>query len=174
MPSNAKFWTRRLVGLRGRFGRLLRFGGRGRRLSLHRAAEGDRQVVHPDRLFLALAAIAVEGHGIEAAVPYGVMLHGEAIALGIRAALFLSERLAGFEPAATAGILSLLGRFHLPLVLPPSIATATIMEKLARDKKFAAGAIRFVVLDAPGSARVSESINREDLIDAIGHLRSSC
>ena len=31
------------------------------------------------------------GHGIEASVPYGEMLHGEAIALGMRAALYLSE-----------------------------------------------------------------------------------
>ena len=114
------------------------------------------------------------GHGIEAAVPYGEMLHGEAIALGMRAALFLSERHAGFDPQATAQILSLLEHFHLPLVLPPAIATATVMEKLARDKKFSAGAIRFVLLDAPGSARVSDSIKREDLIDAIEHLRRSC
>jgi len=113
------------------------------------------------------------GHGIEAAVPYGEMLHGEAIALGLRAALFLSERQAGLSPAATAEILGLLERFHLPLVLPPSIATATVMAKLARDKKFAAGAIRCVVLAAPGSARVSDSIHRDDLIDAIEHLRSS-
>lgn len=35
------------------------------------------------------------GHGIEAAVPYGTILHGEAVALGMRAALFLSERKAG-------------------------------------------------------------------------------
>ena len=111
------------------------------------------------------------GHGIEAAVPYGEMLHGEAIALGIRAALFLSERHAGLAPASTAQIHSLLDRFHLPRVLPPAIATATVMEKLARDKKFSAGAIRFVVLDAPGCARVTDTIQAADLTDAIDHLR---
>ena len=42
------------------------------------------------------------GHGIEASVPYGEMLHGEAISLGIRAALFLSERHAGLSPDASA------------------------------------------------------------------------
>jgi 3-dehydroquinate synthase len=111
------------------------------------------------------------GHGIEASVPYGEMLHGEAIALGIKAALFLSERHAGLAPQATATIIGLLERFHLPLVLPESIATDTVMQKLARDKKFAGGAIRFVVLDAPGSARVVDSITSDDLRDAIGHLR---
>jgi 3-dehydroquinate synthase len=111
------------------------------------------------------------GHGIEAAIPYGGMLHGEAISLGMRAALFLSERHAGLSPDASARILGLLERFHLPLVLPESVTSAVVMEKLGRDKKFAAGAIRFVVLDALGSARVSEAITTQDLLDAIAHLR---
>jgi 3-dehydroquinate synthase len=111
------------------------------------------------------------GHGIEASVPYGEMLHGEAVALGMRAALFLSERHAGLAPEVSAKICGLLEHFHLPLVLPRSIATATVMEKLARDKKFTSGAIRFVVLDAAGSARVADAVTAEDLREAIGKLR---
>ncbi|MFT4176114.1 MAG: 3-dehydroquinate synthase [Luteolibacter sp.] len=111
------------------------------------------------------------GHGIEASVPYGEMLHGEAISLGIRAALFLSEKHAGLPPQASQKILDLLARFQLPLVLPESITTESVMEKLARDKKFSAGAIRFVVLDALGSAKVEKSITRDDLLEAIDHLR---
>jgi 3-dehydroquinate synthase len=112
------------------------------------------------------------GHGIEAAVPYGELLHGEAIALGMRAALFLSERHAGLDPAASRRILALLEKFDLPTVLPETISTGTIMARLATDKKFAAGAIRFVVLDAPGTARVSGDVTADDLRDAIDHLRS--
>jgi 3-dehydroquinate synthase len=111
------------------------------------------------------------GHGIEASVPYGEMLHGEAIALGIRAALFLSERHAGLNPEASSKVIALLGRYHLPLLLNPQITTATVMEKLARDKKFSAGAIRFVVLDALGSAKVISSVTADDLRDAIEFLR---
>ncbi len=111
------------------------------------------------------------GHGIEASVPYGQMLHGEAISLGIRAALFLSERHAGLPPAASAKVIGLLEKYHLPLVLPPEITTDTVMEKLARDKKFSAGAIRFVVLDALGSAKVINTVTAEDLREAIEYLR---
>ena len=114
------------------------------------------------------------GHGIEASVPYGEMLHGEAISLGMRAALFLSEQKASLPTAASAGIIDLLEKFQLPLTLPDSITTETIMSKLATDKKFSAGAIRFVLLDAPGSARVSHSITRDDLLRAIEHLRTKC
>ena len=111
------------------------------------------------------------GHGIEASVPYGELLHGEAISLGIRAALFLSERHAGLPPAASAKVIRLLEKYHLPLVLPPEISTDAVMEKLARDKKFSAGAIRFVVLDALGSAKVINTVTAEDLREAIGYLR---
>lgn len=112
------------------------------------------------------------GHGIEASVPYGTLLHGEAIALGMRAALFLSERHAGLPSEVTREILALLARFGLPLVLPQSIATETVMTKLATDKKFSAGAVRFVVLDAAGSAKVVDSVTHDDLREAIEHLRT--
>jgi 3-dehydroquinate synthase len=112
------------------------------------------------------------GHGIEASLPYGEMLHGEAVSLGIRAALFLSEKHAGLSPGESARVVSLLEKFHLPLVLPPHITTRTIMEKMARDKKFASGAIRFVVLESLGKAKVIDSVTAPDLEAAIGHLRS--
>jgi 3-dehydroquinate synthase len=111
------------------------------------------------------------GHGIEAAVPYGELLHGEAIALGIRAALALSEDHADLDPAASRRILSLLRSFGLPLTLPPQVETATVMDKLARDKKFAAGSVRFIVLDAPGRARVSDLLVLDDLRRAVDALR---
>lgn len=111
------------------------------------------------------------GHGIEAALPYGEMLHGEAISLGMRAALFLSERRAGLAPAGSGKILALLEKFRLPLVLPERITTEVVMKKLAADKKFSAGAIRFVVLDAAGCARMTDDVTADDLREAIGHLR---
>lgn len=112
------------------------------------------------------------GHGIEASVPYGEMLHGEAISLGMKAALYLSERHAALTAGESARVLALLEKFQLPLVLPAEITTDSVMEKLARDKKFSAGAIRFVVLDKLGSARVVKSVTADDLREAIEFLRS--
>jgi 3-dehydroquinate synthase len=113
------------------------------------------------------------GHGIEASLPYGEMLHGEAISLGIRAALFLSERHAGLSALEAAKVIGLLEHYHLPLVLDDRITTDSVMEKLARDKKFSAGAIRFVVLDALGNAKVIDTVTTDDLREAIDHLRTS-
>lgn len=113
------------------------------------------------------------GHGIEAAVPYGEMLHGEAISLGLRAALFLSRRHAGLSAEDAGRIEALLARFRLPLVLSDEIPTERILDKLGRDKKFEAGQIRFVLLSEPGSAHVSRLVTPDDLIDAIEFLRSA-
>ena len=113
------------------------------------------------------------GHGIEASVPYGAMLHGEAISLGIRAALLISEKHAGLAPDASAKIIGLLKHYHLPLLLSADITTDTVMEKLARDKKFSSGAIRFVVLEKLGSAKVINTVTADDLREAIEHLRQA-
>jgi 3-dehydroquinate synthase len=112
------------------------------------------------------------GHGIEAAVPYGEMLHGEAISLGLRAALLLSERHAGLSADSSRTILALLTRFQLPLVLDPAITTERVLHKLGRDKKFEAGKVRFVLLRAPGDAFVSEAVTTADMEEAIEHLRT--
>ncbi|MES2708718.1 MAG: 3-dehydroquinate synthase [Verrucomicrobiota bacterium] len=111
------------------------------------------------------------GHAIEASAGYGGLFHGEAISLGIRAALFLSERHAGLAAAESAQILDLLRLFKLPLVLPDTIADSTILEKMGRDKKFDQGAIRFVLLSKLGEAHVSKNISGADITDAIALLR---
>ena len=92
----------------------------------------------------------------------------------MRAALHLSVTRNGLSEADAERVLDLLKHFDLPLALPEDIETATILEKLASDKKFSEGAIRFVLLDALGDAAVHDSITHKDLEDAIEHLRSAC
>lgn len=111
------------------------------------------------------------GHGIEAAVPYGTLLHGEAISLGMRAALDLSVRHAGLPQEDATKILRLLEKFGLPLVLDEQISTNEVMEKLTRDKKFDAGKVRFVVLTKAGQAKVTRDLTTEDLRGAVERLR---
>lgn len=111
------------------------------------------------------------GHGIEAAVPYGQLLHGEAISLGMRAALWISEKRAGLCPAERDRVLAVIRHFGLPLVLPEIVDAGRVMEKLATDKKFSGGKIRFVVLEEAGRARLTDQVTGEDLREAIDFLR---
>ena len=113
------------------------------------------------------------GHGIEASVPYGKLLHGEAIALGMRAALHLSVTRNALSPSDAKQVLGVLSHFGLPLVLPKHIETDLVLAKLARDKKFEQGAIRFVLLDALGKAAVHDNISHNELRNAIEELRNA-
>jgi len=112
------------------------------------------------------------GHGIEASVPYGELLHGEAISLGIRAALILSVTHAGLPQAQADRVINLLKQYQLPTVLPAHITTETIVEKMKTDKKFMAGQIKFILLCKLGEAFISSDLSMEDLTEAIEKIRN--
>ncbi len=112
------------------------------------------------------------GHGIEASVPYGTLLHGEAISLGIRAALKLSKKHAGLPPTDSARILRLLQKFKLPLILPKEISTDLVLEKLARDKKFSGDKRTFILLDRAGNGVTCDTIPMDEIGPVIDSLRS--
>jgi 3-dehydroquinate synthase len=102
------------------------------------------------------------GHAIETATGYGTWLHGEAVAVGMVLASRLSERTKGLAPTATARLHALLLRARLP-VAPPALSMQRWLELIARDKKVAGGALRFVLLSALGHAVVAADISETDL-----------
>ena len=111
------------------------------------------------------------GHGIEAAAGYGRLLHGEAISLGIAAACVLSRKHAGLPEPEARRILESLASFDLPLRLPTDISTRSILDAMAKDKKFSAGSIRFVLLRSLGDPFVSSEITTGDIEHAIASIR---
>lgn len=97
------------------------------------------------------------GHGIETACRYGRYQHGEAVALGMRAAGCLSVRL-GFltqsEQDRLERVLTISG-------LPTTIRGASvgrILDAASRDKKNIGKKNRFVLLKKIGQAKVFEGI----------------
>ena len=135
-----------------------------------RVVEEDEQETSGTRALLNFGHTI--GHGIEASVPYGELLHGEAISLGIRAALILSEQFSTLKPEESQRVLDLLAAFELPLTLPEHIDTATVLEKMKRDKKFSGGTINFVLLSTLGSAFVSKDVTWEAIESTVEALRA--
>jgi shikimate kinase/3-dehydroquinate synthase len=90
------------------------------------------------------------GHGIEAAAGYGGLLHGEAVSVGLVAALWLSERVRGLDASVLVETEALLRRLGLP-VRAPGIDVDRVLALVESDKKRVAGRTRFVLLDAVGS-----------------------
>ncbi|MDF1859682.1 MAG: 3-dehydroquinate synthase [Verrucomicrobiales bacterium] len=111
------------------------------------------------------------GHGIEAAGGYGRFLHGEAISLGLVAAARLSVEHSTLTREESDRIIECLEQYGLPIQLADDISNEAILNAMQRDKKFEAGAIRFVLLDTLGSAFVSPDISSNDLEEALQALR---
>lgn len=83
-------------------------------------------------------------HGLEAAAGYEGLSHGQAVALGLRAALLLSELNLGLDPAIRAEVERVLP------VEPASVDLDRAWNAMALDKKARAGTLRLVLLQAPG------------------------
>lgn len=83
-------------------------------------------------------------HGLEAAGGYAGPSHGQAVALGLRAALRLSVRHLGLDP----GVLAETERV-LPAE-PARVDAERAWRALHLDKKARAGRVRLVLLEAPG------------------------
>ncbi len=91
------------------------------------------------------------GHGVETAAA-GRFRHGEAIAIGLAAALRLSVDHAGLEPAIADEASALLGRSGLPLKAG-GLDSASVVAAMRHDKKRVGAGHRFVLLAALGEPR---------------------
>ncbi len=110
------------------------------------------------------------GHAVEHAAGYGYFLHGEAVSLGMVAAVEISLRRAGLSLGEAAKIRAALQAHDLPIALPPDFPREKILAALPRDKKFAQGRIRFVVTPEIGRASLADNVTKEDLRAAVASL----
>jgi len=110
------------------------------------------------------------GHAIEAALGYGAITHGEAVANGMVIATALSVR-RGLCPERDARRLhDLLDRFGLlGSVLPPpeSLEKYMVSDKKARD-----GVLQFVLTRGVGSVTFAPVFDREELRRALRSVRA--
>ena len=106
------------------------------------------------------------GHGIESAAGYENLRHGEAVSIGLVAALRLSVLLAGLDPAIAAEVEQLLAGQGLP-TRAPGLAPAAVLEAMQHDKKRARGAHRFVLLERVGKPLVGVEVADDVLSEAV-------
>jgi 3-dehydroquinate synthetase/shikimate kinase len=114
------------------------------------------------------------GHAIEAAAGFRDLLHGEAVAYGLRAATRIGVLRDSTPQDRADRIEQLLDRLGLGAA-PLSLDLATVLDTLALDKKHAAGALRWVLPTADGwavDADVPEDLVRQVAADVLGGRRS--
>jgi 3-dehydroquinate synthase len=98
------------------------------------------------------------GHALEAVTGYRLLLHGEAVALGLRVATALSAREVGLPLEDRVRLEVLLDLFGLPWKLPP-VPVGRLLEAMRRDKKRSAQKIRWVLTPRMGHASVPRLIS---------------
>lgn len=101
------------------------------------------------------------GHAVEAALGYGAITHGEAVAHGMLVAVALSVRRGLCPEADAVRLRDLLTRFGLPgvaLPSPESLETYMVSDKKARD-----GVLQFVLTRGVGSVTFAPVFDRDEL-----------
>ena len=122
---------------------------------VERAAWGKVEVVLADEkeagARMALNLGHSLGHAIEAAAGFRDLLHGEAVAYGLRAAARIGVERGATPPDRADRIERLLDRLELG-VAPLALDLAAVLGHLDADKKHEAGVLRWVLPTADGHA----------------------
>jgi shikimate kinase/3-dehydroquinate synthase len=106
------------------------------------------------------------GHAIETAGGYARHRHGEAVGLGLLAALRLSG-----QDELRAHVRELLAAKGLPVRLE-AVETEAVLEAVTRDKKRLGAEVPFVLVDAPGEVSEGHSVAPDEVRAAVAELAS--
>ncbi|HTU98172.1 MAG TPA: 3-dehydroquinate synthase family protein [Solirubrobacteraceae bacterium] len=105
------------------------------------------------------------GHAIEAVTGYATYRHGEAVGLGLLAAL----RLSGSDDLR-AEVAELLGARGLPTEMSEVDPDAVVMATARDKKRMGEGPVPFVLLPEPGDPRPGSAVAPRELIAAVREL----
>jgi 3-dehydroquinate synthase len=107
-------------------------------------------------------------HAFETVGGYGSWLHGEAVAAGMVCASRLAEKLGRIGPDATARQVKLLTAFGLPVRANPAWPADALIDVMRRDKKAAAGKLRFVLPTKLGHVELVDGVPEELVREVVG------
>lgn len=110
------------------------------------------------------------GHALEAESRFDLR-HGEAVALGMVAALALSRQCLGLPDAQVDRIVTLLARLGLPVRAPAPFDRQGVLNRITADKKIRGGMVRFVGLKNLGEVLWIESPSHDALTAAINRIQ---
>lgn len=102
-------------------------------------------------------------HALEASLGYGVLKHGEAVALGMQGALALSKDRCGLPGDQYSRAMAVVGRIPVPEIN----VSADLAGYLTRDKKSVRGKVTVVLISSIGRAEMASLENPGELTGAL-------
>lgn len=110
-------------------------------------------------------------HAIEHVSEYGIN-HGYAVAMGLVAAVNLSERLDHCDAALQARLESILERLYLPTRIPRNLQSDELLAAMGSDKKKLRGRLRFVLLRDVGDVFVTADAPTDTVLQTLQELQA--
>ena len=109
------------------------------------------------------------GHAIESYYGYERIRHGEAVAIGMKCAGFISNRKRLLSLEAKNKLFSILEKLTLPNI--SDINKKEIVEKIKSDKKNKKGKVKFVLLSDIGKTKIVSSVPQNLIEDSLEILK---
>jgi 3-dehydroquinate synthase len=106
------------------------------------------------------------GHALEAETAYTRFLHGEAVAFGMKAAVYLAEMTGHLSAEDSVDILETL-RLYGPIPPLDGISPQNLLGRLVSDKKTVRGKVHFVLPERVGQAKIVSGIDDQPVLEAI-------
>ena len=106
------------------------------------------------------------GHALEAETDYRTFLHGEAVAWGMRAAVYLAESVGYLSAEDSVEILETISAYG-PIPPVAGISPQNLFERLVHDKKTMQGKVHFVLPVRVGEVAVVSGVDENRVLDAI-------
>lgn len=138
---------------------------------LVRSCQSKVDVVAKDEKEAGLRAILnyghTIGHAVESLTGYTMVVHGEAVGIGMVAASRLAVALGLWDEACDRRQLALILKAGLPTKLPQGLTVEAILNSLQMDKKVKAGKVRFVLPTAIGAVKITDQVPADTIREVL-------
>jgi 3-dehydroquinate synthase len=137
-----------------------------------RSCEIKKAVVEADPLEQGERAILNFGHTIGHALEKSTkfrLLHGEAVALGMVAAAYISWKKEFLTKEEYYEVRDMLVPFCLPITIT-DIVPEDVVELVGKDKKKAGNRIKFIILEGIGNGVIHMQVTKEEMLEAVKEI----
>lgn len=112
------------------------------------------------------------GHGLEAAGGFSALSHGEAVALGLLAAIRIASDQGILQEPLEERVLPMLQRWRMPVRIPACINWEDTFKAIKRDKKIKEKNLVLILPNAIGSVEIVTNLDASCLREAFESLKS--
>jgi len=109
------------------------------------------------------------GHAIEKITNYKDFLHGEAVSVGMMAAINISKELGMVSESTVEKQKQILQKYQLP-VKAPGLNAEKIFEAIKMDKKNSNGRVKWVLLKSIGESKIVQNVSDEIIMKSINKI----